>query len=88
LKPCSERVPLRAVSGDTVGESTRELHGGNMDIDLIPKAGLPWEQEACPWNEADGSDTHKCAVKDTSICRYFRGIKPVDTVLCAYPSAS
>jgi hypothetical protein len=88
LKPCSERVPLRAVSGDTVGESTRELHGGNMDIDLIRKAGLPWEQEACPWNEADGSDTHKCAVKDTSICRYFRGIKPVDTVLCAYPSAS
>ncbi len=70
-----------------MAESVRELRGGNMDIDLIPKAGLEWEQEACPWNEAEGSSAHKCAVKDTSICRYFRGIKPVDTVLCAYPDA-
>ncbi len=69
-------------------ESIRELSGGNMDIDLIPKADLQWAQEACPWNEAEGSSAHKCAVKDTSICRHFRGIKPVDTVLCAYPSSS
>ena len=71
-----------------MAESIRELRGGNMDIDLIPKPGLKWEQAACPWNEAEGSSAHKCAVKDTSICRYFRGIKPVDTVLCAYPNAS
>ena len=71
-----------------MAESIRELRGGNMDIDLIPKPGLKWEQAACPWNEAEGSSAHKCAVKDTSICRYFRGIKPVDTVLCTYPNAS
>jgi hypothetical protein len=70
-----------------MAESIRELRGGNMDIDLIPKPGLKWEQRACPWNEAERSSTHKCAVKDTSICRYFRGIQPVDTVLCAYPDA-
>ncbi len=71
-----------------MAESIRELGGGNMDIDLVPKADLAWEQEACPWNEAEGSSAHKCAVKDTSICRYFRGIKPVDSVLCAYPDPS
>jgi hypothetical protein len=63
----------------------RELRGGNMDIDLIPKAGLTWERDLCPWNEAESSTAHTCAVKDTSICRYFKGIKPVDTVLCSYP---
>ena len=68
-------------------DALRELRGGNMDIDLIPKADLGWEQEACPWNEAEGVSTHKCAVKDTSICRHFRGIRAPDTVLCAYPEA-
>lgn len=67
-----------------MGELIRELRGGNMDIDLIPKLDLDWQPEACPWNKAEGVGTHKCAVKDTSICRYFRGIKPLDTVLCAY----
>ncbi len=71
-----------------MAEAIRELRGGNMDIDLVPKDGLRWEQESCPWNKAEGSSAHKCAVKDTSICRYFRGIKPVDTVLCAYPQNS
>jgi len=66
-------------------ESIRELCGGNMDIDLIPKAELNWKRELCPWNQAEGATAHMCAVKDTSICRYFRGIKPLDTVLCAYP---
>jgi hypothetical protein len=66
-------------------DSIRELRGGNMDIDLIPKAGLTWKRDLCPWNEAEGSQVHKCAVKDTSICRYFRGIKRDDTVLCVYP---
>jgi hypothetical protein len=71
-----------------MAESIRELRGANMDIDVIPRPGLKWEQEACPWNEAEGSSAHKCAVKDTSLCKYFRGIKFVDTVLCAYPSAT
>jgi hypothetical protein len=71
-----------------MAESIRELRGGNMDIDLVPKSGLKWEQQSCPWNTAEGSSEHKCAVKDTSICRYFRGIKPVDTVLCSYPDDS
>ena len=71
-----------------MAESIRELRGANMDIDIIPRPGLKWEQEACPWNEAEGSSAHKCAVKDTSLCKYFRGIKFVDTVLCAYPSAT
>ncbi len=66
-------------------EVVRELRGGDMDIDLIPKAGLGWEQARCPWNEAEGTTAHKCAVKDTSLCRYFRGIKPLDFVLCVYP---
>ena len=65
----------------------RELRGGNMDIDLIPKPGLGWNQDACPWNEAEGVSTHKCAVKNTSVCPHFRGIKPLDTVLCAYPGS-
>ena len=68
-----------------MSDPIHELRGGNMDIDLIPKADLKWRQEPCPWNVADGSDEHKCAVKDTSICRYFKGIKPVDRVLCTYP---
>jgi hypothetical protein len=57
-----------------------------MDIDLIPNPGLSWERDACPWNEADGTDRHKCAVKDVSICKHFRGIKKPDVVLCAYPT--
>ena len=67
-----------------MAESIRELRGGNMDIDLIPNPNLDWKQEACPWNDAEGVSSHKCAVKDTSICRHFRGIQPPDTVLCAY----
>jgi hypothetical protein len=66
-------------------ESIRELRGGNMDIHLIPNPSLTWKRELCPWNEAEQSSAHKCAVKDISICRYFKGIKPVDTVLCKYP---
>jgi hypothetical protein len=70
-----------------MSDTVRELSGGNMDIDLIPKPDLSWEQETCPWNEAEAASTHKCAIKDTSICPHFRGIKPPDTVLCAYPRA-
>ena len=69
-------------------EPVRELRGGNMDIDLIPNPDLCWEQEPCPWNAAEQGSAHKCAVKSTSICRHFRGIKPPDIVLCAYTGST
>ncbi|HNX31573.1 MAG TPA: hypothetical protein PKM35_08205 [Holophaga sp.] len=65
--------------------SVKEIRGGNLDIDLIPKPGLDWEVGRCPWNEAEHSSTHRCAVKDTSICPYFQGVKRLDIVLCSYP---
>ena len=71
----------------SVSETARELRGANMDIDLVPKPGLTWKQDPCPWNEAVGNTAHRCTVKNTSICRYFRGIRPVDAVLCAFPAA-
>ena len=65
-------------------EKIRELDGANMDIDLLPKKNLSWKQDKCPWNVAEGKNIHKCAVKDVSICEYFRGIIKDDVVLCAY----
>jgi len=64
-------------------EKIMELKGGNMDIDLIP-ANVNWEQDKCPWNENENNNEHKCAVKNISICKFFRGIKKPDVVLCAY----
>ncbi len=66
-------------------KDTLELRGGNMDIDLIPNKEVNWEQDKCPWNEADGTNEHKCAVKDVSLCKYFRGVKHPDIILCDYP---
>ena len=63
----------------------RELTGANMDIDLVSE-NLDWNQSACPWNEAENTKEHRCAVKDTSICKYFCGIKYLDSVLCSYPN--
>lgn len=69
-------------------EKIKELSGGNMDIDLISnKEDITWKQDKCPWNEDEGTNMHKCAVKSVSICKYFRGIKVAerpDIVLCAY----
>ena len=62
----------------------RELTGANMDIDLVSEK-VDWAQSVCPWNEADNTQEHKCAVKDTSICKFFCGIKYLDSVLCSYP---
>ena len=62
----------------------RELAGANMDIDLVSDS-VDWNQDVCPWNEAENTKEHKCAVKDTSICRYFCGIRYLDSVLCSYP---
>jgi hypothetical protein len=64
----------------------KKLKGANMDIDLAtPKSMIPWEQDRCPWNEAENTDEHKCAVKNVSICRYFCGIEYLDILLCCYP---
>lgn len=66
-------------------EKIKKLNGANMDIDLLP-ADVSWNMDKCPWNEAEGSDQHKCAVKNISICKYFQGIKRLDTILCSYPN--
>jgi len=67
-------------------EKIRELKGANMDIDLTTVSErIHWKQEKCPWNVAENMEKHKCAVKNVSICKYFKGIKPLDIVLCAYP---
>jgi len=63
----------------------KEIKGANMDIELTSKKeDIRWEQGKCPWNESEGSNKHKCAVKNISICKYFRGIKKPDVVLCAF----
>ncbi len=67
-------------------ETIRRLNGANMDIALATLPGaLSWSQDPCPWNEAEGTKKHRCAVKDVSICRYFCGIDYQDTLLCCYP---
>ncbi len=60
------------------------LRGANMGIDLTSK-NLPWKQDECPWNAAEKTSKHKCAVKNVSICKYFNGVAKPDTVICSYP---
>jgi len=62
-----------------------ELRGGNLDLDLLPNPQVNWPQERCPWNVAEGVNTHRCAVKNVSMCEHFQGIKAPDVVLCSYP---
>ena len=63
------------------------LKGANMDIDLAtPPGQITWGQETCPWNSAERTVSHHCAVKNTSICPYFYGIEYLDVVLCSYPN--
>ena len=65
----------------------RNLKGANLDIDMAsPKGSIPWVQDKCPWNEAEKTDTHKCALKNISICPYFCGVDYLDTLLCCYPN--
>jgi hypothetical protein len=55
-----------------VNQAIHKLRGANMDIDLATPAGqIPWQQDACPWNAADNTDQHRCAVKNISICPLF-----------------
>jgi hypothetical protein len=64
----------------------RKLDGANMDIDLAtPPGQIQWTQGRCPWNEAEQTDQHRCAVKNVSICPYFCGVEFDDFVLCCHP---
>lgn len=68
-------------------KSVKKLSGANMDIDLCTdKKDISWEQDTCPWNKDHKTSKHKCAVKNISICPYFRGVEYIDTVLCSYPN--
>jgi hypothetical protein len=70
-------------------EIIKKLRGANMDIDLAtPQDKIAWQQDACPWNVAENTAEHKCAVKNVSICRYFCGVEHLDTLLCCYPHAN
>ena len=51
----------------------------------LEDSDIHWEQTMCPWNKEENTKEHKCAVKNTSICKYFCGIKYLDSVLCSYP---
>ena len=62
----------------------KKLMGSNMDIDL-GVSDVSFGNIKCPWNVADNTSEHKCAVKNTSICKYFCGIQFLDSVLCSYP---
>jgi len=65
------------------------LHGANMDIDLATKPDdITWSQVPCPWNAAEGVASHRCAVKNVSICPFFCGIEYLDIVLCGYPNVN
>jgi hypothetical protein len=54
----------------------KELKGANLDIDFSES---DWEQDECPLGK-----NHKCAEKNVSICKYFKGINYPDKVLCSY----
>ena len=60
----------------------KKLIGANMDIDF---SNADFGSTICPWNMEDKSVLHKCAVKNTSICKYFCGVQYLDSVLCSYP---
>lgn len=61
----------------------KKLKGANMDVSLILNKKIKWKQGKCPWTEADNKK-HKCAVKNISLCKYFRGIEYPDKVMCVY----
>ena len=70
-----------------MSKNIQKLNGANMDIDLVtPQTNISWTQDTCPWNLEDNTHKHRCAVKNISICTYFRGIEYLDTVLCSYPT--
>jgi len=69
-----------------MSELIKKLKGANMDIDLAtPRNKISWEQDRCPWNDAENTNEHKCAVKNVSICSFFCGVEYLDILLCSYP---
>ena len=69
-----------------MNQKIQKLKGANMDIDLAsPLGSIAWQQDGCPWNKAENTDQHRCAVKNVSICPHFFGIAYPDTLLCFYP---
>ena len=47
-----------------MNELIKKLNGANMDIDLAtPKSMITWEQDKCPWNKAEETNIHHCAVR-------------------------
>lgn len=61
------------------------LKGGNFDLDMCSGDSINWKQDPYPWNVTENTSDHKCAVKNTSICRFFAGLgdgENIDTVLC------
>ena len=50
-----------------------------MDIDFSQTPDMDWEAGLCTRGQE-----HKCAVKNTSICKYFQGLEYPDVVLCSY----
>ncbi len=68
-----------------MSDKVSKLKGANMDIDLTSRAkDIQWKQDKCPWNKARKTNSHKCAVKNVSLCDYFAGIEYPDVVLCKY----
>jgi len=59
-----------------------KLIGSNMDIDF---SNTDFGNSQCPWNVAEETNKHRCAVKNKSICKYFCGVQYLDSVLCSYP---
>ena len=68
-----------------MNKQVKKLSGANMDIDF---SNPEWGNSVCPWNEAEQTDVHQCAVKNISICKYFCGVQYLDMVLCSYPERS
>lgn len=65
-----------------MNDKVKKLIGSNMDIDF---SNEEFGNSQCPWNTEEKTNVHKCAVKNTSICKYFCGVQYLDSVLCSYP---
>jgi hypothetical protein len=71
---------------NSIEAAMNKLTGANMDIDLAtPASQIAWHQARCPWNAAENTVQHRCAVKNISLCPYFCGVEYLDTLLCCYP---
>jgi hypothetical protein len=63
-----------------------KLKGANLCLRMSsPTIKVPWEQDECPWNKAENTDKHECAILSGDVCPYYKGVEGFDNVLCAYP---